>query len=96
MAAQALVRLSYDEPVETYSTNVMGSLNLLEACRNTDSVKAILAVTSDKCYENKEWLWGYRENDPLGGYDPYSSSKLVPKSYLHPIKIHISTRKIMD
>ena len=85
LAAQPLVRLSYKEPVSTYSTNVMGTLYLLEACRNTDSIRAIVVVTSDKCYENKEWVWGYRENDPMGGYDPYSSSKgcteLVVASY---------------
>jgi len=85
LAAQALVRESYDNPVETYSTNVMGTLNVLEACRKSDSVKAIVNVTSDKCYENKEWIWGYRENDPMGGYDPYSSSKgcaeLLTSSY---------------
>ncbi|OEU49514.1 MAG: CDP-glucose 4,6-dehydratase [Desulfobulbaceae bacterium S5133MH15] len=75
MAAQALVRYSYNNPVETYATNVMGTVNLLEAVRHTDSVKVILIITSDKCYENKEWVWGYRENDPMGGHDPYSSSK---------------------
>lgn len=75
MAAQSLVRYSYIKPAETYSTNVMGTLNLLEAVRATDSVKAVVIVTSDKCYDNREWVWGYRENDPMGGYDPYSSSK---------------------
>ncbi len=75
LAAQALVRPSYADPVETFSTNVMGTLNLYEACRKTPSVKAIVNVTSDKCYENKEWVWGYRENDPMGGFDPYSASK---------------------
>jgi len=75
LAAQPLVRLSYEEPVETYETNVMGTLKVLEACRQTSSVKAIVNITSDKAYENKEWVWGYRENDPMGGYDPYSSSK---------------------
>ena len=75
MAAQALVRHSYVEPVETYATNVMGTVHLLEAVRRTDSVRAVLIVTSDKCYENREWPWGYRENEPMGGYDPYSSSK---------------------
>ncbi|MCK9387802.1 MAG: CDP-glucose 4,6-dehydratase [Sulfuritalea sp.] len=75
MAAQALVRHSYVEPVETYATNVMGTVHLLEAVRRTDSVRSVLIVTSDKCYENKEWPWGYRENEPMGGYDPYSSSK---------------------
>ena len=85
MAAQALVRRSYNSPVETYSTNVMGTVNLLEAVRNTGSVKVVLNVTSDKCYENREWIWGYRENEPMGGYDPYSNSKgcaeLVASAY---------------
>lgn len=75
MAAQSLVRYSYSNPVETYTTNVMGTVNVLEAVRQTDSVKVVLIITSDKCYENKEWLWGYRENEPMGGHDPYSSSK---------------------
>lgn len=75
MAAQALVRLSYDEPVETYETNVMGTVNLLEAARKVSGVSAILVVTSDKCYENTETLRGYVETDAMGGYDPYSSSK---------------------
>lgn len=75
MAAQPLVRLSYKNPVETYSTNVMGTVNLFEAVRCTPSVKAVVNVTTDKCYENKEWIWGYREDDPLGGHDPYSNSK---------------------
>lgn len=75
LAAQALVRHSYLEPVATYSTNVMGTVNLLEAVRDTDSVKAVVNVTSDKCYENREWVWGYRENEAMGGHDPYSSSK---------------------
>lgn len=75
MAAQPLVRLSYDQPIETYATNVMGTVNLLESCRHLDTVRAIVNITSDKCYENKEWVWGYRENEPMGGYDPYSNSK---------------------
>lgn len=75
MAAQALVRRSYIDPIETYSTNVIGTVNLLEAVRSTASVKAVVNVTSDKCYENQEWAWGYRENEPMGGFDPYSSSK---------------------
>ena len=75
MAAQPLVRYSYQAPVETYATNVMGTVHLLEAARQTDSVKTILNVTTDKCYENKEWQRGYHENDGLGGYDPYSNSK---------------------
>ena len=85
MAAQSLVRYSYSNPIETYSTNVMGTANVLEAIRQTDSVKVVLIITSDKCYENREWLWGYRENDPMGGHDPYSSSKgcaeLVTSAY---------------
>ncbi len=75
LAAQPLVRLSYAEPVETYSTNVMGTVSLLEAIRQTPSVKAVVNITSDKCYENREWLWPYREDEALGGHDPYSSSK---------------------
>lgn len=75
MAAQALVRRSYLDPVETYSTNVMGTVHLLEGVRQVQSVRAVVNVTSDKCYENKEWVWGYRENDSLGGFDPYSNSK---------------------
>ena len=75
MAAQPLVRYSYIEPVETYSTNVMGTVHLLESVRNTPGVRAVVNITTDKCYENREWAWGYRENDPMGGYDPYSNSK---------------------
>jgi CDP-glucose 4,6-dehydratase len=75
MAAQPLVRRSYLNPVDTYSTNVMGTVNLFEAVRQTPSVRAIVNVTTDKCYENKEWVWGYREEEPMGGFDPYSSSK---------------------
>ena len=75
MAAQALVRESYANPWETYSTNVMGTVNLLEGVRDCMSVRAVINVTTDKCYENKEWIWSYRENEPLGGFDPYSSSK---------------------
>jgi CDP-glucose 4,6-dehydratase len=75
MAAQPLVRRSYVDPVETYSTNVMGTVHLLESVRQTPSVRAVVNVTTDKCYENKEWVWGYRENEPMGGFDPYSSSK---------------------
>jgi len=75
MAAQSLVRESYAHPRYTYETNVMGTVNVFEAVRSTDSVRVVLNVTSDKCYENKEWIWGYRENDSLGGHDPYSSSK---------------------
>lgn len=75
LAAQPLVRLSYDIPVETYETNVMGTINILEAIRATDSAKVGVMITTDKCYENKEQIWGYRENEPMGGYDPYSGSK---------------------
>ena len=75
LAAQPLVRLSYDIPVETYETNVMGTIQVLEAIRATESVKVGVMITTDKCYENKEQIWGYRENEPMGGYDPYSSSK---------------------
>lgn len=87
MAAQSLVRLSYQDPLLTYSTNVMGTVNLLEAIRQTKTVKAVIIVTSDKCYENKDGTWSYKESDPMGGHDPYSSSKgcaeLVTKAYLN-------------
>lgn len=75
MAAQSLVRYSYEEPVETFSTNVMGTVHLLDAVRRTPSVRAVVVVTSDKCYYNEEWVWGYRETSRLGGHDPYSGSK---------------------
>ena len=75
MAAQPLVRLSYQNPVETYATNVMGTVHLLEAVRQTPGVKAVVNITTDKCYENREWVWSYRESEPMGGYDPYSNSK---------------------
>lgn len=75
MAAQSLVRDSYKNPVETYEINVMGTVNLFEAVRTCKGVKAVINVTTDKCYENREWIWGYRENEPMGGYDPYSNSK---------------------
>lgn len=75
MAAQPLVRYSYANPVDTYSTNVMGTVHVLECARTIDSVRASLVVTTDKCYENKEWVWGYREHERMGGYDPYSNSK---------------------
>lgn len=75
LAAQPLVRHSYEQPVETYATNVMGTVHLLEACRAAADLKAVICVTSDKCYENREWVWPYRESDPMGGHDPYSSSK---------------------
>ncbi|MCB0422840.1 MAG: CDP-glucose 4,6-dehydratase [Bdellovibrionales bacterium] len=85
LAAQALVRDSYQDPLGTYSTNIMGTAHVLEALRQTPSVRSGLIVTTDKCYENKEWVYGYRETDPMGGYDPYSSSKgcaeLVTASY---------------
>lgn len=85
MAAQPLVRYSYANPVETYSTNVMGTVNVLESSRAIDSVRATVVVTTDKCYENREWVWGYREIEPMGGYDPYSNSKgcaeLVTSAY---------------
>ena len=85
MAAQPLVRESYKNPVETYTTNVMGTVNVFEAVRQCKSTKSIVNVTTDKCYKNKEWPWGYRENEPMGGYDPYSSSKgcseLVTSAY---------------
>lgn len=75
MAAQPLVRLSYKEPLETYDINVLGTAKVLEAARSCNFLKAIVNVTTDKCYENREWVWGYREEEPLGGYDPYASSK---------------------
>jgi CDP-glucose 4,6-dehydratase len=75
MAAQALVRRSYREPVETFATNLMGTVHILDAVRHVPSVRVVIVVTSDKCYENREWLWGYRESEPMGGYDPYSASK---------------------
>ena len=75
LAAQALVRRSYAQPVETLATNVMGTAHLLDAMRDVDGVKAVVVVTTDKCYENREWVWPYRETDPLGGRDPYSASK---------------------
>jgi CDP-glucose 4,6-dehydratase len=86
LAAQPLVRLSYEEPKLTFDTNVGGSVNVFEAVRKTPSVKVLVNITSDKCYENREWVWGYRENDPMGGHDPYSASKgcaeLVFSAYL--------------
>jgi len=85
MAAQSLVRYSYQNPVETYSINVMGTVHILEAVRVAQGVKAVVNITTDKCYENREWVWGYRESDPMGGYDPYSNSKgcaeLVSSAY---------------
>jgi CDP-glucose 4,6-dehydratase len=85
MAAQPLVRASYDDPVGTYATNVMGTVHLLDAVRRAPSVRAVCVVTTDKCYENREWPWGYRETEPMGGFDPYSNSKgcaeLVTSAY---------------
>lgn len=86
MAAQALVRRAFDQPRETYATNVMGTVNVLDAVRRQpDSVRAVVVVTTDKCYENREWEWGYREDEPMGGHDPYASSKgcaeLVTRAY---------------
>jgi len=85
MAAQPLVRYSYHYPVETYATNVMGTVHVLEAVRHTPGVRAVVVITTDKCYDNREWVWGYREGDPMGGYDPYSNSKgcaeLVSSAY---------------
>lgn len=85
LAAQPLVRYSYNHPHETFETNIMGTINIFEAARNTPSIRAIVNITSDKCYNNKEWMWGYRENDAIGGYDPYSASKgcseLITNSY---------------
>ena len=96
LAAQPLVRESYVNPKETYDVNIGGTVNLLECCRLTDSVNVIVNITTDKCYENKEWVWGYRENDRLGGYDPYSTSKAGSEiitqayrnSFFHPDKIN--------
>ena len=86
LAAQALVRPSYQDPLHTLHTNIMGTAHVLEACRHTASVRAAVIVTSDKCYRNNEWVWGYRENDPMGGHDPYSASKgcaeLITTSYI--------------
>ena len=86
LAAQALVRPSYADPINTLNTNIMGTAHILEAARQCDSIRAVVIVTSDKCYRNNEWVWGYRENDPMGGHDPYSASKgcaeLVTASYI--------------
>jgi len=85
LAAQPIVRESYEDPINTYSTNVMGTVHILEVVRRVDSVRVFINVTSDKCYENREWPWGYRENEAMGGYDPYSSSKgcseLITRAY---------------
>lgn len=101
LAAQPLVRYSYVAPVETYAVNVMGTVNLLEAVRQTPGVKAVVNVTTDKCYENREWVWPYRENEALGGFDPYSSSKacseLVTAAYrrslLEPAGVHLASAR---
>jgi CDP-glucose 4,6-dehydratase len=101
MAAQPLVRLSYSQPIETYATNVMGTVHVLEAARHAGSVKAVVNITTDKCYENREWVWGSREDEPMGGHDPYSNSKgcaeLVSsayrKSYLKDAGIAMATAR---
>jgi CDP-glucose 4,6-dehydratase len=102
LAAQPLVRLSYEIPKDTYDINIGGTVNVLEAIRRTDSVKVAVLITTDKCYENKEWIWGYRENDPMGGYDPYSSSKGAAElviagyrnSFFHPEKFAVHGKAI--
>ena len=85
LAAQSVVRAGYEDPIENYSSNVMGTVHLFEAVRQLKQPCAIVNVTSDKCYENREWIWGYRENEPMGGHDPYSNSKgcaeLVTSAY---------------
>jgi CDP-glucose 4,6-dehydratase len=101
MAAQALVRYGYHNPVETYATNVMGTVNVFEAVRACSGVRSVVCVTSDKCYANKEWPWGYRENEALGGYDPYSSSKAAAElvtsayrtSYLSALGVGVATAR---
>lgn len=101
LAAQPLVRLSYTAPAETYAVNVMGTVNLLEAIRHAPRVKALVNVTTDKCYENRESVWPYRENEAMGGYDPYSSSKACSeivtaayrRSFLEPADIHVATAR---
>ena len=87
MAAQPLVRYSYLNPVETYATNVMGTVHVLEAIRATNTVRATVVVTTDKCYENKEWVWGYRESEAMGGYDPYSWLFRLIVSLISPVLI---------
>ena len=94
MAAQPIVRDSYKDPVGTYSTNVMGTVNVCEAVRRTESVKSFLNVTTDKVYENKEWEWGYRENEPLDGYDPYSNSKSCSELVTHSYKNSFLNNKV--
>jgi CDP-glucose 4,6-dehydratase len=99
LAAQSLVRLSYDDPVGTFTTNAIGTVNVLEAMRKSAGVRVGVIVSSDKCYENQEWSWGYRESDPLGGHDPYSASKALTeiitssyrRSFLAPAGIAIGS-----
>ena len=101
LAAQPLVRLSYSAPLATYATNVLGTVHVLEAVRQAGSVRAVVNVTTDKCYENHEWVWGYRENEPMGGHDPYSSSKACAElvstayraSFLASAGIHLATAR---
>lgn len=101
LAAQPIVKKSYLDPVDTYSTNVMGTVNLFEAIRTAESVKAVVNVTTDKCYENKEWIWPYRENEAMGGHDPYSSSKgcselitsAYKRSFLSPMGIYLASAR---
>ena len=101
LAAQPLVRLSYADPIGTYETNVLGTAKVLDAVRRTDSVRAVLSITTDKVYENREWLWGYRETDALGGHDPYSSSKACAEivsaafrsSYFHESPVALATAR---
>lgn len=101
LAAQSLVRASYDVPVETFGINVMGTIHVLEAARHTPGVRAVLNVTTDKCYDNREWVWPYREVEPLGGHDPYSSSKgcselataAYRRSFLAPAGIQVATAR---
>lgn len=101
LAAQPLVRYSYTAPEETYAVNVMGTVNLLEAVRKTPGVKAVVNVTTDKCYENREWVWPYRENEPMGGFDPYSSSKACSElvtsayrsSFLEAAGVHLASAR---
>lgn len=102
LAAQALVRESYQNPIYTFETNILGTANIFEACRSVESVKTIVIITSDKCYENKEWVWGYRENDPMGGHDPYSASKgcaeLICASYrdsFFPLDMYLKTHQTL-
>jgi CDP-glucose 4,6-dehydratase len=101
LAAQPLVRYSYAEPIETFQTNVIGTINLLEGCRDLSNLKSVVIVTTDKCYENKEFIWSYREHDPMGGHDPYSASKACAelatasyaKSFFQSGNVHISTAR---